>query len=224
MDTNDSSSLATLPTLYDLKPAFQRCLRPAGRFLARRGVRPNSVTLAATAGSFGVGALSIWAATHEQLAVLWAVPAWMLVRMGLNAIDGMLAREHQKTTRLGALLNELTDPVSDAALILPLAFLPGVSPSVVVTLAMLAFCTELVGVAATTIGASRRYDGPMGKSDRAAAIAVFAGLAAAGLTLGMWANVYLALVSLLCAYTVVNRTRNALRETAEPTQAEGAQA
>ena len=42
--------------------------------------------------------------------------------MALNAIDGMLAREFIKKSRLGGYLNEITDVVSDAALYLPFAF------------------------------------------------------------------------------------------------------
>ena len=43
--------------------------------------------------------------------------------MMLNALDGMLAREFDRPTPLGALLNEIGDLVSDAALYLPLALL-----------------------------------------------------------------------------------------------------
>jgi len=37
--------------------------------------------------------------------------------MALNAIDGMLAREHHMQSKLGAILNELGDVVSDTVLI-----------------------------------------------------------------------------------------------------------
>jgi CDP-diacylglycerol--glycerol-3-phosphate 3-phosphatidyltransferase len=40
----------------------------------------------------------------------------------LNAIDVMLAHEHDQRTVLGAYLNELTDAISDAALYLPFVF------------------------------------------------------------------------------------------------------
>lgn len=47
--------------------------------------------------------------------------------MGLNAIDGMLAREFGQQSRLGAYLNELSDVIADAALYLSLASVPGAS-------------------------------------------------------------------------------------------------
>ena len=38
----------------------------------------------------------------------------LFLRMALNAIDGMLAREFNQKTNLGAYLNELTDVISVA--------------------------------------------------------------------------------------------------------------
>ncbi len=58
--------------------------------------------------------------------------------MALNAIDGMLAREHAMQTPLGAMLNELGDVVSDAALYLPLCWVPGLSPVLVVAVVLVA--------------------------------------------------------------------------------------
>ena len=49
------------------------------------------------------------------------LPLWLFLRMALNAIDGMLAREFGQQSALGAYLNELSDVVSDAALYLPFA-------------------------------------------------------------------------------------------------------
>ena len=66
--------------------------------------------------------------------------------MALNAIDGMLAREHGQQSRLGALLNELGDVVSDAALYLPLAVVSGFDPRLVATIVVLAGLSELTGV------------------------------------------------------------------------------
>ena len=49
-------------------------------------------------------------------------PVWLLARMALNAIDGMLAREFHQKSVLGGYLNEIGDVVSDAALYAPFAF------------------------------------------------------------------------------------------------------
>jgi len=60
------------------------------------------------------------------------VPCALFVRMALNALDGMLAREHGMGSDVGAMLNELGDVVSDVALYLPLAVVPGCSAPLVV--------------------------------------------------------------------------------------------
>ena len=87
--------------------------------------------------------------------------------MAFNAIDGMLAREHGQQSALGAFLNELTDVLSDAALYLPFALVAPFSPFWVGTVIVLAGLSEFTGALGPTVGASRRYDGPLGKSDRA---------------------------------------------------------
>jgi CDP-diacylglycerol--glycerol-3-phosphate 3-phosphatidyltransferase len=131
--------------------------------------------------------------------------------MALNAVDGMLAREHNMKTRLGAILNELGDVLSDAALYLPLATHPGISPYLMVPAVVLSVISEMAGVVAIQVGAERRYDGPMGKSDRAFVFGVMALLLGCGVPPGQWIDGVLAVSLLLLAATIVNRARMALR-------------
>ena len=107
-----------MATIYALKPAFQALLRPTVSRLAGTGVTANGVTTAAMALSVGWGALI--AVTGGAAFALLGLPVVLLVRMALNAVDGMLAREHGQESRLGFFLNEIGDVVSDAALYLPL--------------------------------------------------------------------------------------------------------
>lgn len=201
-------------TLYDIKPAFQGLLRPACRSLANAGVTANQVTVAAMLLSLVTGAALVF--LHEQRWVLLIVPAALLLRMALNAIDGMLAREHGMQSALGGLLNELGDVVSDIALYVPFGLVAGISPVVVTATIALAVLSEMTGVCAVQIGASRRYDGPMGKSDRAFAFGLLAVLLGAGVEPGAWANACLVIVALLTAATIVNRARSALVELDQP--------
>ena len=69
------------------------------------------------------------AATHGAAWALLLLPPVLFVRMALNAIDGMLAREFAQKSALGAVLNELGDVVSDTALYLPFATIAGVDAS-----------------------------------------------------------------------------------------------
>lgn len=198
-----------MASIYDIKPAFQNLLRPTCQWLANKGVTANQITLAALALSLGTGAALACPVQRPQ--IFLAVPLVMLVRMALNAIDGMLAREHNMKSPLGAILNELCDVISDAALFLPFALLPGIQLWLIVLLVIAAIISEMTGVIAIQIGASRRYDGPMGKSDRAfvfGAIALAIGLGFQGL----WLNWLFALVLILTLVTIVNRARKALLE------------
>jgi CDP-diacylglycerol--glycerol-3-phosphate 3-phosphatidyltransferase len=198
-----------MASIYDIKPAFQNLLRPITQALAKSGVTANQVTIAALILSLITGAVLLVSPNQNSLFLL--VPLVMLVRMALNAIDGMLAREHNMKSALGAILNELCDVISDAALYLPFALIVGVKPWLVVLLVIAAIISEMTGVIAVQIGASRRYDGPMGKSDRAfvfGAIALALGLGYAG----SWLNWLFAVVLALTVVTIINRARKALQE------------
>jgi CDP-diacylglycerol--glycerol-3-phosphate 3-phosphatidyltransferase len=197
-------------TIYDLKPAFQNLLRPVCKSLANAGVTANQVTVAALVLSLLVGGL--FAAFPTSAWAAYLIPVWLFLRMALNAIDGMLAREHNMQTALGGLLNEIGDVVSDTALYLPFALVPGLSPELVIFVVVLSIFTEMAGVVAVQIGASRRYDGPMGKSDRAFVFGLLALLVGLGVGTGWWMNVALAVVALLTVWTVINRCRKALAE------------
>jgi CDP-diacylglycerol--glycerol-3-phosphate 3-phosphatidyltransferase len=200
----------TTMTIYQLKPAFQNLLRPLCRNLAGRGITANQVTVAALGLSLVTG-LAIWLSGGARWA-LALLPPVLLARMALNAVDGMLAREHAMQSALGAILNELGDVLSDTALYLPLAAAPGPAPTLVVLIVLLAAVSEMTGVVAVLIGAQRRYDGPMGKSDRAFVFGLLALLLASGIPGGAWLQVVLSLILLLLATTIVNRARRALAE------------
>ncbi len=197
-------------TIYQLKPAFQNLLRPLCRALARSGITANQVTVAALLLSLITG-LSLWLSGSARW-TLALLPPVLLARMALNAVDGMLAREHGMRSDLGAILNELGDVLSDAALFLPLAVVPGFTPSLVVLIVLLAAVGEMTGVVAVLVGAQRRYDGPMGKSDRAFVFGLLAVLLAAGVPGGAWLQVVLGLMLVLLAVTIFNRARRALAE------------
>jgi CDP-diacylglycerol--glycerol-3-phosphate 3-phosphatidyltransferase len=199
-----------MASVYDLKPAFQNLLRPLCRGLARIGVTANQVTVLAMLLSLATGAIVAWRPGARTPLLL--VPAVLFVRMALNAIDGMLAREHGMKSALGGLLNELGDVVSDAALYLPLALVPKIAPWAIVVAVLLAALTEMTGVVAVQIGASRRYDGPMGKSDRAFVFGVVYLTLGLGTRPGFWTDVILGAILAALVLTVWNRGKKALRE------------
>ena len=197
-------------SIYALKPKFQSLLRPLTTALARSGVTANQVTLAAAVVSIAIGVFVAWRVPERWPFLL--IPVWMFLRMAFNAIDGMLAREFGQKSHLGAYLNELTDVISDSFLYLPFALIAPFSPLWTGAVILLAAMSEYAGVLGLMVGASRRYDGPMGKSDRAfvfGALGLWIGLTPA---LPDWtAYVMPILVVALCA-TIVNRVRRGLSE------------
>lgn len=202
-------------TLYSAKPAFVRWLRPLALGLARRGVTANAVTLTAAGLSVALGlALAGDALNGGALRGWLLLPAFLFVRMALNAVDGIMAREGGQRSRLGAYLNELGDAVSDAALYLPLALLPGGWPAPLLVAAALS--GELAGVLGQVVGASRRYDGPLGKSDRALLIGAVGLALGLGVRPGAWLSGLLLLAAGLAVWGAWNRMRRGLAEGAAP--------
>lgn len=196
-----------MASIYDLKPRFQALLRPTANWLAVRGVTANQVTIAAGLLSLAAGGLIVL--FPESRGVLLLIPAVLFVRMALNAIDGMLAREHHMKSRRGAVLNELGDVISDAALYLPLAKVEGMPAGVLVLVVVVGIISEMAGVVAVQIGAERRYDGPFGKSDRAFAFGLIAFLLGCGLAAGRWLSIALSVMLALGIVTTYRRARRA---------------
>ncbi|TWU57558.1 CDP-alcohol phosphatidyltransferase family protein [Rubripirellula reticaptiva] len=201
-----------MPSVYDLKPKFQNLLRPICTRMATAGVTANQVTIGAVALSFIGGALI--AAYPDRWWALAAMPILLLVRMALNAIDGMLAREFGMKSRLGAVLNELGDVISDVALYLPMALVPNVPMWGIVAFVLQAVIIEFAGVIAIQIGSPRGYAGPMGKSDRAFWMGTLATLLALDRISPAGTTIYLSVLTLLGVGTVIRRARIALNQVA----------
>ncbi len=141
--------------------------------LVDSGRTANQITIAALVGSVAVAAvLSLWS---SHWPILWLLlPVWLFIRMALNAIDGMMAREFDQKSDVGLILNEVGDVMSDVALFVPFFGLsPAITTSMLAVL-ILSMLSEFIGVLAASLNRPRNYLGPMGKSDRAF---VFGGLA-----------------------------------------------
>jgi CDP-diacylglycerol--glycerol-3-phosphate 3-phosphatidyltransferase len=163
-------------SIYRLKPAFQKSLEPVLRRFVSAGVTPNAVTLGTCVACALYGAVLATNAVGELPArVLFLYPFVQLLRMALNALDGMLANRLSLQSTRGAFLNEVCDVVADLALTLP--FIAWVSPNLEMLLAaiiLVSLLAEFVGLSAVVAGVKRNFLGPFGKSDRAAYFSVLA--------------------------------------------------
>jgi CDP-diacylglycerol---glycerol-3-phosphate 3-phosphatidyltransferase len=195
-------------SLTFLKPLLRKALRPVAARLYEAGVTANQVTWTSLVGSVLVGALLCRFAVHYSSFAM--LPAWLVARTAFAAIDGTLAIEFGQKSRLGSVLNEAGDVVSDIALFSPLAFVaPFSGPSIAVAVCFAAM-SEFVGMAGALLSGPRRLEGPLGKADRSIVLSLVAIVIAAygGLPEGTWVIVPALCVGLLI--TIWNRLRFAL--------------
>jgi len=152
-------------SVYKIKPKFQKLLLPLLLLLRKTGVTPNHITFFSIIFSFLLGYLLLNASENNFLYLLVALG--LLLRMALNALDGMMAKKYNLQSQSGEVLNEIGDVLSDVAIYFPLLYFENLQFEYVIIFIILSIINEFCGILAKTISGERRYDGPMGKSDRA---------------------------------------------------------
>ena len=70
-------------------------------------------------------------------------------------------------SKKGEILNEVGDIISDTAIYFPLILFETLDIKLAIIFITLAIINEFCGLLAKVLSGNRRYDGPMGKSDRA---------------------------------------------------------
>ncbi|MFT6985927.1 MAG: CDP-diacylglycerol--glycerol-3-phosphate 3-phosphatidyltransferase, partial [Psychromonas sp.] len=103
------------------------------------------------------------------------------------------------------------DVIADAGIYLPLALVSLVSPGLLIAFVIIGVFTEMAGVVAQAINNDRRYDGPMGKSDRAFAMGLLAILLAFKLLSATWIMLYLIAATLLGLVTLYKRMSKGIK-------------
>jgi CDP-diacylglycerol--glycerol-3-phosphate 3-phosphatidyltransferase len=151
-------------SLIILKPRLRGIVRPLAASVARAGFTANQVTFASLAGSLVVGGGLCVNSDNTALFALLAL--WLPIKTMCAALDGTLAVEFGQRSRLGGILNEAGDILSDIALFAPLAFVQPFPANSIVFLIMLIVVTELAGIIGPLFGSERRLEGPLGKVDR----------------------------------------------------------
>lgn len=193
-------------TIYDLKPKFQNVLRPMVVASWKLGITPNQITMATCVLSLSVG-LFLFLAEAEMFYIL---PFFLFIRMALNAIDGMLAKEHNLKTSMGAILNEVTDVVSDGFIYFAFLRFSFINKYLLLFIIFFSAVTEITGLAALLVGKSRQFAGPMGKSDRAFIFSIVAILISSGVHHEALYTFIFSAVAVLLVMTIYNRTKKAL--------------
>ena len=198
-------------SVYSFKSKFQRFLRPISNRCAYVGISANMVTVAAFVLSCLAG-VTVYLLIPQNRLWFWILPIVLFIRMALNAIDGMIAREHNQKTALGAILNELGDMLSDCVIYIPFLCSVSINLMLIMIFSLLAVISEAVGIMGLQISASRRYDGPMGKSDRAFWLGVVALILVYYPISLKTLELIVIIMCLLLLYTIINRIIGALQE------------
>ncbi|HAT92323.1 MAG TPA: CDP-alcohol phosphatidyltransferase family protein [Sphingobacterium sp.] len=195
-------------SVYKLKPKFQQLLMPILNFLHHRKITANQITIGSIVFSLII-ALFFWYADRFPIFFL-VLPIGLLLRMALNALDGMMARLFNQTSKTGEVLNEVGDIVSDVVLFFPLLKFHPESVYTIVAFIVLSVVNEFCGLIGKVIANDRRYDGPMGKSDRALLLGVYGILALLHISIVAFSGYIFRVLCLLLLLSSVTRLRKAL--------------
>jgi phosphatidylglycerophosphate synthase len=191
------------------------------KWLTRRGVKPNQVSILSVVFSGLAGGCLLMAGTRGpalRAASLVVAAASIQLRLLCNLLDGMIAIEGGLKTKSGEIFNDLPDRIADA-LILVLAGYSVPNPGWASTLGwaagLMAVITAYVRLLGASAGVAQYFLGPMAKQQRMAVMTLACLLAALEPVLGWDGRVMtMALVMIVvgCAVTVVRRTRRIVRE------------
>ena len=175
--------------------------------LYRANISANQVTIFTLFCSLAMAGLLYFS---PSLTVWFTLPIFMLIRMAGNAIDGMLARQHNKQTKFGFILNEVTDLLADAALLLAFSAVIGFDSYWLISMLLLTWLSEFIALMGQIIKGERQNSGPLGKSDRAVFLSIFAIMIALNinsLELSYW---FFIIGHVLLILTCINRVKQSL--------------
>lgn len=197
-------------SIYKIKPQFQRLLTPVLELMHHKHITANQITVSACILSAIIGGM-FWLANYNRWLYL-ALPIGLLIRMALNALDGMMARRYNQISRKGEMLNELGDVVSDTIIYLPLIkFQPECLYLIVIFIAM-SIINEYAGIMGKVLSGKRNYDGPMGKSDRAFILGIYGFISLWGVDISVYSFYLFLIINLLLLISTWIRIKKALYE------------
>lgn len=195
-------------SLYNIKPTFQLMLFPLLKPMHRMRITANHITIASIGLSLVIGVL-FWNADKYTVLFL-ALPIGLLLRMMLNALDGMMARYYKQSSAKGEILNETGDIISDVFIFFPLLKFESAEIYLVIAFLCLGLFNEFTGLLGKVITGKRRYDGPMGKSDRAFVIAIYGLLQYLAVPVGLYAAPLFILLNILLIVSCIIRIQKTL--------------
>ncbi len=170
-----------LDPVRNRRPLASRQTRVAARaaaLLARAGVSPDGISMAGVVFAL-IAALALMQvapgpAPFRIAEYVWA-PGWLVaaafiqLRLATNLLDGMVAVEAGRGSRLGALFNEIPDRIEDTAIIVAFGVAAG-APALGLWSALAAMFCAYLRLLGGALGQAQSFAGPMAKQHRMAAI------------------------------------------------------
>jgi phosphatidylglycerophosphate synthase len=143
-------------------------------WLVSRNYSPNLISvMGMSAGLVGGAALAATSQIPNAAAIFFITAALCIqLRLLANLMDGMVAIQSGKASRLGELFNEVPDRVSDTALLVGAGFAWYSNPQLGLWAALAAMATAYVRTTGKTAGAPMDFCGPMAKQHRMATLTV----------------------------------------------------
>lgn len=173
------ATLVGMNGLYALKPWFAARLAGVRRFLIDHDVRPATLTWASV--GFGCAAGAALAFLPPGPVAGATVAVFLILRLACANLDGGLARESNRASRGGFVLNEVGDRLAELAVLA--GCLAAAPASAVLAAALAATLPSWIALAGAAAGASRRQGGPAGKTERCAQFVLLALTGASGVVL-----------------------------------------
>lgn len=196
-------------SVYKIKPYFQKMLMPILTYLHQKNITANQITITAILLSMAL-AVTFWFADFYPIFFL-LLPIGLLIRMALNALDGMMARLFNQTSKKGEVLNEVGDIFSDFILFIPLIKFQSESLYLIVLFIGLSIINEFAGLMGKVIGGDRRYEGPMGKSDRALLLGLYGLLMYFNVNLSLYSTAIFIIINILLLLSTFVRLNKGLK-------------
>jgi len=164
------SAHAAAGGLYSFKSWYAGRLTPVRRGLVAANVPPAAITV--TGIVFGGGAGAALALLRPGPAAGAAVAVLLAARLACANLDGGVARDGDRATPFGSVLNEAGDRAAELlALAGCLAFAP---VALVLASALAATLPSWVALAGAAAGLPRIQGGPVGKTERCLLLALMA--------------------------------------------------
>ncbi len=162
---------------------FRRTAHAPVRWCVRLGIHPNWISYSSIVASAGAG-VCFWRAGTVPALLIPAV-ALCYVRLWFNMLDGMVALASGKASRIGEIVNELPDRISDVLIFVGVAHSGLCHPLSGYWAAIFALLVAYVGVLGQAAGAHREFSGVMTKPWRMVALHIGAWIT---LALLWWAD------------------------------------